>query len=73
MKYILITAKHHEGFSMDHSKVTDFNICDYTPCKRDPIEEIYQACQKYGIRLGLYYSHSIDWRDEGDASAAKYK
>jgi len=73
MRYIVAMTKHHEGFSMYHSKVTDFNIYDYTPFKRDPIEEIYQACQKYGIRLGLYYSHSIDWMDGGDAGAAQYK
>jgi alpha-L-fucosidase len=73
MKYIVAMTKHHEGFSMYHSKITDFNIYDYTPFKRDPIEEIYQACQKYGIRLGLYYSHSIDWMDGGDAGQAQYK
>ena len=73
MKYIVAMTKHHEGFSMYHSKVTDYNIYDYTPFKRDPIEEIYQACQKYGIRLGLYYSHSIDWMDGGDAGNAQYK
>ncbi len=73
MKYIVAMTKHHEGFSMYHSEVTDFNIYDYTPFKRDPIEEIYQACQKYGIRLGLYYSHSIDWMDGGDAGNAQYK
>lgn len=73
MKYIVAMTKHHEGFSMYHSKVTDFNIYDYTSFKRDPIEEIYLACQKYGIRLGLYYSHSIDWMDGGDAGNAQYK
>ena len=73
MKYIVAMTKHHEGFSMYRSKVSDFNIYDYTSFKRDPIEEIYQACQKYGIRLGLYYSHSIDWMDGGDAGQAQYK
>jgi len=70
MKYIVAMTKHHDGFSMYRSNVTDFNIYDYTPFKRDPIEELYQACRKYGIRLGLYYSHSIDWMDGGDAGAA---
>ncbi len=73
MKYIVAMTKHHDGFSMYHSEVTGFNIYDYTPFKRDPIEEIYKACQKYGIRLGLYYSHSIDWMDGGDAGAAQYR
>jgi alpha-L-fucosidase len=73
MKYIIAMTKHHDGFAMYHSKVTDYNIYDLTPFKRDPIEEIYQACQKYGIRLGLYYSHSIDWMDGGDAGVAQAK
>jgi alpha-L-fucosidase len=73
MKYIVAMTKHHDGFSMYRSKVTNFNIYDFTPFKRDPIEEIYRACRKYGIRLGLYYSHSIDWMDGGDAGVAQYK
>jgi alpha-L-fucosidase len=73
MKYIVAMTKHHDGFSMYRSKVTNFNIYDYTPFRRDPIEEIYKACKKYGIRLGLYYSHSIDWMDGGDAGNAQYK
>jgi alpha-L-fucosidase len=71
MKYIVAMPKHHDGFAMYHSKVTDYNIYDLTPFKRDPIEEIYKACKKYGIRLGIYYSHSIDWMDGGDAGVAQ--
>ena len=44
-----------------------------TVFKRDPMEEIYKACKKYGIRLGFYYSHSIDWMDGGDAGCAQAK
>ncbi len=73
MRYIVAMPKHHDGFAMYHTNVTDYNIYDLTPFKRDPIEEIYKACQKYGIRLGLYYSHSIDWMDGGDAGWAQYK
>ena len=61
MKYLVITAKHHEGFAMYHSRVSSFNIVDATPFKRDVIEELAAACQKRGIRLGLYYSQEIDW------------
>ena len=71
MKYIVAMPKHHDGFAMYHSNVTDYNIYDLTPFKRDPIEEIYKACQKYGIRMGIYYSHSIDWMDGGDAGVAQ--
>jgi alpha-L-fucosidase len=73
MRYIVAMPKHHDGFAMYHSKVTDYNIYDLTPFKRDPIEEIYKACQKYGIRMGIYYSHSIDWMDGGDAGIAQEK
>jgi len=73
MKYMVAMTKHHDGFSMYQSKISDFNIYEYPQFKRDPIEEIYEACKKYGIRLGLYYSHSIDWMDGGDAGAAQYK
>ena len=72
MKYIVAMTKHHDGFSMYHSEVSSFNIYDYTAFKRDPIEELYTACKKYNIRLGLYYSHSIDWM-EGDAGYAQKK
>ncbi len=73
MKYIVAMPKHHDGFAMYHSKVTDYNIYDLTPFKRDPMEELYKACQKYGIRFGIYYSHSIDWMDGGDAGIAQAK
>jgi alpha-L-fucosidase len=73
MRYIIAMPKHHDGFAMYHSKVTNYNIYDLTPFKRDPIEEIYKACQKYGIRMGIYYSHSIDWMDGGDAGIAQAK
>ncbi|MCK9412892.1 MAG: alpha-L-fucosidase [Prolixibacteraceae bacterium] len=71
MRYIVAMPKHHDGFAMYHSKVTDYNIYDLTAFKRDPIEEIYKACQKYGMRMGIYYSHSIDWMDGGDGGEAQ--
>jgi alpha-L-fucosidase len=73
MKYMVAMTKHHDGFSMYKSDVSRYNIYDLTPFKRDPIDELYKACQKHGIRLGLYYSHSIDWMDGGDAGNAQYK
>src|SRR5665647_1156636 len=73
MRYIVAMPKHHDGFAMYHSKVSDYNIYDLTPFKRDPIEELYNACQKYNMRMGIYYSHSIDWIDGGDAGEAQYK
>ena len=68
MKYIVITAKHHDGFAMYHSKVSPWNICDATPFKRDPIAELAAACRKHGLKLGLYYSHAQDWNHPGGAT-----
>jgi len=60
MKYLVITTKHHEGFCLWNSDYTDFDI-DNSPMKgRDFIQEISDACKKYGIRFGTYYS-IIDW------------
>ncbi len=63
MKYMVITAKHHDGFSMFDSAMTDFDIVDATPFKRDVIKELADACRKEGLRFGVYYSHSRDWHN----------
>ncbi len=65
MKYIVITAKHGDGFAMYYSKVTPYNIYDATPFHRDPLKELAEACAKHGIKLGLYYSQSVDWHEPG--------
>jgi len=65
MKYIVITAKHHDGFSMFGSNATDYNVVDATPFKRDIMKELSEACQKQGIRLGFYYSQAQDWHHPG--------
>jgi alpha-L-fucosidase len=69
MKYIVITAKHHDGFAMFHSKVDPYNIYDATPFKRDPLAELAAACKKEGIKLGFYYSQAQDWHHPGGAAA----
>ncbi len=66
MKYLVITAKHHDGFAMYHSKASEYNIVDATPFKRDPMSELAKAAQKEGIRFCFYYSHREDW-DHPDA------
>ena len=63
MKYIVLTAKHHDSFSMFQTSVSPFNIVDGTPFGRDVIAELAEACKKGGLRLGLYYSHVREWRD----------
>ena len=68
MKYIVMTAKHHEGFAMFHSRVDGYNIYDATPFKRDPIAEMAAACRKHGIKFGVYYSQAQDWHHPGGAA-----
>lgn len=65
MKYLVITAKHGDGFAMYHSRVTPYNIYDATPFHRDPLRELADACARHGIKLGLYYSQSVDWHEPG--------
>ncbi len=63
MKYLVITAKHHDGFAMYHSQVSSYNIVDWTPFKRDLVKELSVACRKQGIRFCFYYSQREDWDD----------
>ena len=67
MKYIVITAKHHDGFALFKSKASPFNIADATPFKRDALKELAVACQKQDMRLGFYYSQSQDWHEPNGA------
>jgi alpha-L-fucosidase len=71
MKYIVITAKHHDGFAMFDSKVDPFNIVAATPFKRDPLRELAEECQKQGVKLGFYYSQSQDWTAPGGSAIVR--
>ena len=62
MKYAVLTAKHHDGFCLYDSKVSDFNSMN-APCHRDLVREFLEAFRAEGIRVGLYFS-IIDWRHE---------
>jgi len=73
MRYIVAMPKHHDGFAMYDSKVTDYDVIDATPFDRDPMQELYDACQRHGIRFSIYYSHATDWMDGGDAGVSKYR
>lgn len=68
MKYIIITSKHHDGFAMYDSEISDFNIVDATPFNRDPMKELAEACKKEGIGFGFYYSQNQDWTAPGGKS-----
>ncbi len=64
MRYLVITAKHHDGFAMYDSDVSDWNIMKATPFGRDPMAELKAACVKHGIKFGFYYSHAFDWGEK---------
>ncbi|MFZ2873907.1 MAG: alpha-L-fucosidase [Phycisphaerales bacterium] len=59
MKYVVITTKHHDGFALFDSKVSDWDIAS-TPFKRDIMGEIAEACRRHGMRIGWYHS-IMDW------------
>lgn len=63
MRYLIITAKHHDGFAMFNSRVSDYNIVQQTPFHKDPMVALSAACKKYGLKFGFYYSHAFDWED----------
>ena len=60
MKYITITSRHHDGFSMFRTTATPYNIVEWTPFRRDPLKELADECQRQGIKLFFYYSQ-LDW------------
>jgi len=63
MRYMVITAKHCDGFAMFRSQASKYNVVDATPFGRDPMSELAAACKQEGIRLGFYYSHVWDWHE----------
>ncbi len=74
MKYIVITSKHHDGFCLWDSKVSDYDIMDFAPFKRDILKELADACEKRGVRLCFYHS-IMDWHhpDAKGANFARYR
>lgn len=72
MKYVVLTTKHHEGFSMFKSRLTPYNIVDATPFHRDVTREVSEACRDAGLRFGCYYSIDRDWyRPQGPGNRYK--
>jgi alpha-L-fucosidase len=67
MGYFIITAKHHDGFAMYDSAVSDYDVVDATPWKHDPMRDLKDACLRHGLKFGFYYSHAFDW---GEADGA---
>ncbi|MFC1497486.1 alpha-L-fucosidase [Verrucomicrobiota bacterium] len=69
MKYIVITSKHHDGFALFDSKVTDWDVVDATPYGKDLLKPLVKACQKHDMKLGFYYSQAQDWYHAGGSIA----
>ena len=63
MKYITITSKHHDGFAMFDSRLTDWNVVARTPYGKDVIGMLAAECHRQGIKLFFYYSQ-LDWHSE---------
>ncbi|ANH82219.1 alpha-L-fucosidase [Niabella ginsenosidivorans] len=71
MKYIIITSKHHDGFALFKSGASKWNVVDATAYGKDLIKPLADACRKYGMKLGFYYSQAQDWNNPGGAAARK--
>jgi alpha-L-fucosidase len=69
MKYIVITAKHHDGFALFDSKVDDWDVVDATPYKKDLLKPLVAAAKKQDMKIGFYYSQAQDWIHPGGAKA----
>ena len=65
MKYIILTAKHHDGFAMFETATTNYDIVDFTPYKKDILKQLADACKRHNLKLGVYYS-TPDWHFNGD-------
>ena len=76
MKYVVITSKHHDGFALWDSKVSDYDIVDYASCGKDILKALSKACKSRGIKFGLYHS-IMDWHhpnaQANDAPRYDYK
>ncbi|GAH67181.1 unnamed protein product, partial [marine sediment metagenome] len=75
MKYMVMTTRHHEGFSLWDSKVNPYNSVNYGP-KRDIVKEFVDACRKFDLKIGFYSSlmdwhHPNGWKCAFDSEARK--
>jgi alpha-L-fucosidase len=61
--YVILTAKHHDGFALWPSQASDYNIAKVSGFPRDPLAELVEAARAEGLKVGFYYSHAFDWED----------
>ena len=71
MKYMIITAKHHDGFALFDSKASDWDVVDATVYGKDLLKPLVEACKKHNMRLGFYYSQANDWTNPGGTAARR--
>ena len=69
MRYIVITSKHHDGFALYPSAVTDWDVVDATPYGKDLLGPLVDEAKKAGLKMGFYYSQAQDWNHPGGAKA----
>lgn len=69
MRYIVITSKHHDGFALFPSDVTDWDVVDATPYGKDLLGPLVDEAKKAGLKMGFYYSQAQDWNNPGGAKA----
>lgn len=67
MKYVVITAKHHDGFCLYDSPENPFTIMNSSPYKKDLLAPLAEACRKRGLKMCFYYSQTLDWTAPGGA------
>lgn len=72
MGYVVIGAKHHDGFALFETKVTDWNAKDATPAARDVLRPLVEACRQAGLPIGFYYSQAQDWINGGATFAGNW-
>lgn len=70
MRYIVLTAKHHEGFALYNSAVSSYNVMN-SPYGKDLLKELKEECDRQGMKMGLYYSQAQDWHDPNGYVARK--
>ncbi len=63
MQYLVVTSKHHDGFTLFDTAYDNWSITKASPFGRDMIAELAEACYKHGLKFGLYYSQELDWHD----------
>lgn len=72
MGYMVITAKHHDGFALFDSKVSDWNVVASTPHGKDLLVPLVEACRAAALPLGFYYSQAQDWVNGGSSFAGPW-